>query len=73
MSKEVLSAKSFCNAEELQKALGYMLGDAAALGHHPTTVYVNKGRITLVEETLSDDSKVLNICLIDETSAEPAQ
>jgi hypothetical protein len=65
MSKEVIGAWDVENAEELQACLTAALEYAAGQGHHPSTVYPNKLRMTLVSESLSDGSKVMNLYLFD--------
>lgn len=71
MSKRVMQVWQFDDCETLRCAIVDALDYATSLGHHASTVYPNKGRMTLVEETLSDGSKVLNLCLFDAPSNLP--
>jgi hypothetical protein len=61
MSRVVLATWNVENMEQMLPALNEALADAASLGHHPSTVYPNKRRLALVEETLSDGSTVVNL------------
>lgn len=61
MSKQVLTTWNVENMEQMMVALTEAMVDAAAAGHHPSTVYPNKLRVALVEETLTDGSTVLNL------------
>lgn len=66
MTKEVVEAWDFQTAEELRDYLGQALMLAQAEGHSPDTVYPgNKRRMTLVRETLTDGSQVMNLFFFD--------
>jgi len=65
-AKEVVEAWTFDNADELSIALKQALMLAGEEGHKPDTVYTeNKRRMTLVRETLSDGSHVMNLYFFD--------
>lgn len=64
MSKEVLWIWTVQTLTDNTAAIEVVHGEAKARGHYPDTVYVS-GRLTLVEETLTDRSKVLNLHLAD--------
>ena len=65
MSKTVVNIYDVRTLEDLTRVLGHITQDAQLYGHHPSTVYPDKLRLALVEETLSDGSKVLNLCFSD--------
>ncbi|RUV65811.1 hypothetical protein EOA64_00245 [Mesorhizobium sp. M1A.F.Ca.IN.022.02.1.1] len=66
MNKEVVEAWEFDNADELSIAVGQAVMLANSEGHKPDTVYTeNKRRMTLVRETLSDGSTVMNLYFFD--------
>ena len=61
MCKTVLTTWNVENMEGMMVALGEAMEDAKNLGHHPSTVYPNKLRLALVEESLTDGSTVVNL------------
>lgn len=71
MSKYVVDAWNFQNAEQLMVALKEALDTAQSLdtkggeGPSPAEVYLNKKRLTLVCETLTDGSHVMNLNFFD--------
>ena len=65
MAKTVLATWNVENMEQMMEALKQAMADAKALGHHASTVYPNKLRLALVEETLTDGSPVVNLYFHD--------
>lgn len=62
MSKDVVHRWKVENSDDLSKAVTEALQFAHADGrHHPTTVYVDCVAVSLVKETLTDDSHVYNL------------
>lgn len=60
MSKEFLWIWTVETLAGITAALESVHQEAKARGHHPETVYV-KHRLVLIEETLTDGSKVMNL------------
>ena len=66
MTKTVVEAWNFDNADELSIALNQALMLAADEGHRADVVNTeNKRRMTLVRETLTDGSHVMNLHFFD--------
>lgn len=65
MNKVVLATWNVENLEQMVPALNEALAEAQSRGHHPSTVYPNKLRVALVEETLTDGSTVANLYFHD--------
>lgn len=65
MSKEVVGAWNPQTLEEMRAVLLLVEEFAQSEGHHPSTVYPNKLRVTLVRETLTDGSYVMNVNFFD--------
>lgn len=64
MEREVLDVQEFSTLEDLAQALDYWKNYVSTLGHLPSTVFpVSPGKLELVEETLTDGSKVLNFSI----------
>lgn len=61
MNKRVVATWNVENMDQMMVALHEALSDALASGHHSSTVFPNKLRTDLVEETLSDGSTVMNL------------
>lgn len=64
-NRTVLTTWNVENMEQMMAALTEALDEAKSLGHHSSTVYPNKLRLALVEETLTDGSTVVNLCFHD--------
>lgn len=65
-AKEVVEAWDFGNADELLIAVGQAVMLSKEDGHQADTVYTeNKRRMTLIRETLSDGSTVMNLYFFD--------
>lgn len=65
MEEQVCDTQEFTTLEELGWAIDYWRNYCKALGFHESTVYVeNGGRMSLMEETLTDGSKVLNLRIL---------
>lgn len=72
MTKHVLDTQEFSNLEELAHAIEYWRNLCNAEGHHESTVLAeNAGRMSLVEETLTDGSKVLNLFIFPASDEGP--
>jgi len=65
MTKEVVEAWNPQDGEALLAALTEALELAKSEGHRADTVYPNKCRMTLVRETLTDGSHVMNLHFFD--------
>lgn len=64
MEKEVIDTQEFTSLEELAQAVAYWQKFVPTLGHDGGTVLpVTPGKLVLVEETLTDGSKVLNFSI----------
>lgn len=64
--RTVIDAQNFTSLDELILVLQEYRDQAAFLGHSSATVYAeNKRRVALVEDELSDGSKVLNLFFHD--------
>jgi hypothetical protein len=62
MSKEI-TRLTFTRPHNLQDALGILMNDAVQLGHARSTVEFAPGVAMLVEDTLTDGSKVARIVI----------
>ena len=65
MNKEVIATWNVNDIEGMITALQEARMIAATEGHHPSTVYSDKRRVTLVRETLTDGSHVMNLHFFD--------
>lgn len=65
MTKTVLDARNVTDAKEMMEALTDLLEMANDRGSTADMVYPNRLRLTLVEERLTDGSKVHNLCFFD--------
>jgi hypothetical protein len=65
MAKEVVEVWTPNDMEEMMDALEQALSLAWGEGHHPHVVHPNKHRVTLVRETLTDGSHVMNLNFFD--------
>jgi len=66
MEREVVEAWDFQSADELVIAINQAVMLAKVEGHSADTVHVeNKRRMTLVRETLTDGSHVMNLFFFD--------
>jgi hypothetical protein len=64
MAGEVLDTQEFESLEELVQALEYWKNYVPSLGHDASTVLpISPGKLVLIEETLTDGSKVLNFAI----------
>lgn len=63
MPKEILESFQAETLEELATLVEDAIAAAKAAGHDADTVYLPKSKVDLVEETLTDGSKVLNLDL----------
>lgn len=61
MTTEIIESRDPSNLEELCEALHDMIVLAKSEGHSPETVYLGLSGVTLVRETLTDGSTVMNI------------
>lgn len=60
-ASEVIDEQEFTTLEELVYALDYWKNFIKMMDHHASAVFpVTPGRLELIEETLTDGSKVLN-------------
>lgn len=65
MEKEVVGIWRPQTLEEMLQVLNEVAYMSASEGHHASTVYPNKMRVTLVRETLTDGSHVMNFHFFD--------
>jgi hypothetical protein len=65
MTKEVISVWNVSDLATMRDAIADALETAKMLGHDPSTVYPDKLRLALVQETLTDGSHVLNLYFHD--------
>lgn len=60
---EVITQITFSTAPELRDAIANMIKDAFQLGHSGHRIGIRPGVIELVERTLTDGSKVVDIAI----------
>lgn len=65
MAREVLDTQEFESLEELAQVIEYWKNYVPTLGHDTGTVFpITPGKLALIEETLTDGSKVLNFEIV---------